>query len=150
MTWTETDLVEVGYAIPSLFVTPPLHLEQLTTPKQQVYSLVVIGTERDRYSEDELLSFYGTGYNESLTGSLVYNNQVSIGVTGGNSNKLDYQLDLLPTNTDAEWVTIKEPLRVVANQVQLVIFNDGDQFAKVQGYEIVIGNVGMSRIETEG
>lgn len=152
MTWLANQQVEVGYAIPALFVSGPMNMEKLTTPKPQVFGVVSFGTNQDRHSVSSLQERFGATYADfsrlSLLGELEYNNNASIGVVGGNSDYLNYTVDVLP-ETDSESVVVKEPLRVSANQIQLVMFNDFDQFISIESYELVIGSAGISRMETE-
>lgn len=153
MTWVAYQQVEVGYAIPALFVGPQMNMEKLTTPKPQVYVAVSFSIDQERYTIGDLQSLFGSGdFNKfsrlNLLGQLEYNNNASVGVVGGNSAYLNYSTDVIP-DTDATSVVVKEPLRVAANQVQLVVFNDSNQFTAVQSYELVIGAAGSSRIETE-
>jgi len=152
MTWAAGQQVEIGYAIPALFVGPQMNMEKLTTPKPQVYVAVSFGVDQERYTVSDLGSIFGFTYSAfsrlNLLGQLEYNNNASVGVVGGNSAYLNYSTDVIP-DTDATSVVVKEPLRVAANQVQLVVFNDSNQFTAVQSYELVIGAAGSSRIETE-
>jgi len=152
MTWVAGQQVEVGYAIPALFVGPQMNMEKLTTPKPQVFVVVSLGVDQERYTLGDLQSLFGSTHASfsrlNLLGQLEYNNNTSVGVVGGNSAYLNYSTDVIP-DTDATSVVVKEPLRVAANQVQLVVFNDSNQFTAVQSYELVIGAAGSSRIETE-
>lgn len=152
MTWTAGQQVEIGYAIPALFVGPQMNMEKLTTPKPQVFVAVSLGVDQERYTLGDLQSRFGSTHTSfsrlNLLGELEYNNNASVGVVGGNSAYLNYSVDVIP-DTDATSIVVKEPLRVAANQVQLVVFNDSDQFTAVQSYELVIGAAGSSRIETE-
>ena len=149
MSWNVGDIVEIGYAIPSLYISPPVHYEQIKTPKQGVYMLVVVRNERTRFGNDEL--FYRNLVQDysTLKGKFQYSTQISVGVTADNSNLLDYQTDLIKSDDlELEWVIIKEPLRRVGGQIQLIVFNDGSDALSIDGYEIRTGDVSSSRVRS--
>lgn len=149
MSWSVGDIVEIGYAIPSLYISPPVHYEQINTLKQGVYMLVVVRNERTRFGDSEL--FYKTLVQDysAIRGRLQYPSQISVGVTSDNSNLLDYQTDLIQSDElELEWVVIKEPLRRVGGQIQLIVFNDGSDALTIDGYEIKTGDVSSSRVRS--
>jgi hypothetical protein len=149
MSWSVGDIVEIGYAIPSLYISPPVHYEQIKTSKQGVYMLVVVRNERTRFGDSEL--FYKTLVQDysAIRGRLQYPSQISVGVTSDNSNLLDYQTDLIQSDElELEWVVIKEPLRRVGGQIQLIVFNDGSDALTIDGYEIKTGDVSSSRVRS--
>lgn len=149
MSWSVGDIVEIGYAIPSLYISPPVHYELINTLKQGVYMLVVVRNERTRFGDSEL--FYKTLVQDysAIRGRLQYPSQISVGVTSDNSNLLDYQTDLIQSDElELEWVVIKEPLRRVGGQIQLIVFNDGSDALTIDGYEIKTGDVSSSRVRS--
>lgn len=142
------ELVEVGYAIPALYVSPPLHDERLINAKSQAYMLVVVEQNRERYTVNGTYSNFSTFQKQvALAGTKRYYTQVSIGVTSGNANLLDFQRDLVPAS-ESQWLVLKEALRVTGGQIQLVVFNDGDEVITISGYQIVTGDV-SGRIRSE-
>ena len=146
MPWTIDSNVEVGYMIPCVYVSPPIHREDITQLNRTIYAIFTIELNLARWTNSDVNSL--TQGPSDLVGQLRYNNQVSVGILRDNVPVLLEETELvsLTMTPETKLYTFKIPLRNLAGETQLVLYNAGTtNVININSYEIMLDRAGNQR-----